>query len=705
MANVEDMLEPTGQEVPLDDDGDAPAPFTYDEDEPNLVAAFEAHEDGKKALKEIADRVHEDFKKDWDATAEYRERKVKDWSMFAGVLPAKSFPYENCANINVPVMLESISRLHFRMLSEIYGDWMNVVRFLPVGGGDRTEADALTLHTNWQFRERLADVRRQASRGLLAFLVFGDVTYHSYWDPDAGRNQHDMLTCDDFVIPFTHVTTQPDYSDVPRRTRIFKFERHQLEAYRDRWSGVDDVIDKKPPAWDDEPDQPLATHAAETAGVEIEDDAGKRGSYKIIQQEAWLRLPNQDRDRFCQVIMDPATKNILCLKVHEEVDWQDQLRFDKEIAERDAYVQAYQHHQQVLTEREGLRGQMAVLQSAGMPVPPDVQNSLMEEPPAPVAPGWMTDPLGFNAVPEAPKKVPIHMFAHGVCIEPLKGSLGLSYGQIEADYNRAANILMDQFVDSATMANAPPIFAAEGVSLPEKIGIQPGKITPLKGVTSDELQRALYPFPSKPGNDQLVQLVNMLMQWGQTSMQAPGVLSGEPGKSGETYRGLQARVEQATTQISVIAREFASTWRQVVRHNSKLNSLFLGDEEFVAVTAEAMERAGLNMQQPIRVTRDMYRRNYQVEMTTDARFISQTQRVAEADEMVQMASHPMLAANPAFAYEAIKRALEARGRSDMAKFLGPPPPPPQQFGPPPGMAPGMPPGQPPSGGAPPTGGA
>jgi hypothetical protein len=183
---------------------------------------------------------------------------------------------------------------------------------------------------------------------------------------------------------------------------------------------------------------------------------------------------------------------------------------------------------------------------------------------------------------------------------------------------------------------------------------------------------------------------------------APDVLSGEQGKSGETFRGLNTRVEQATKQLTVLAQNYLEMLGNVAKNNARLNRMFLDDEEIKHVidprTLESKE---------IKVGRSLYAEDYDIVFTADTRFAGRQQKIAEADQLVGMvtALPPELASTifpPSFVHAAVVKALKARGAHDMVGKLGPAPPVPTELpGPPPGAPPpgppmpGMPPGGPP----------
>src|SRR5689334_20786909 len=115
----EDPTEPVTEEHSTEEPGEEKKDVEYDENAANLVEAFMKTPDGKKALKEIATTVVENFDEAWDATEEYRDRMGNDWTIFTGELPDKEFPYVDAANCHVPIMLENTTRICFRAFAEL----------------------------------------------------------------------------------------------------------------------------------------------------------------------------------------------------------------------------------------------------------------------------------------------------------------------------------------------------------------------------------------------------------------------------------------------------------------------------------------------------------------------------------------------------------------------------------------------------------
>jgi hypothetical protein len=662
-VEVEPELPDDGFEVEEPEEEDLDPPIVYDIMAPNMVKDLVNTEKGKAFVKKMADGVWAEVQSAWDAHHEYRQRAKENMNMFQGVLPPKKAPFENCANAHVPSMMEDASRLSMRMYVEAVGDGTEIFSVAPVGPDDQDTAEMLSRHHNWQLAEKQRDFLPQCERAAMYFIMPGDVTAHSYWDSSARKNRHEILTPDDFIVPTVHATVEPDYSDCPWTAKWMRLYTNQLQKHRKEWHGVDALIAKRKPSHEDEPDAPLAQAQQENSGNAPDDD--QRAPYKLLHYEGWLELPDQPDERFVKLVMDWETKTVLQIQLLEEEDWQDKARHERQAAELVQYRAAKMQYgvaSQLFQMQSGAPPQLDPM--TGMPLPAP------QPPVEPQMPSWMEHPDDASDPsfePEPVRMVPIHMFTHGKGIEPFAGPLGLGIGQVLSDLNKAANVVFSHFIDSASLANVSTFLTAGGTANMKPLDIVPGKINPVPGISSRELKDVLHQLQHSPANPQMFEILNLLRQLSEQASTAPAVLSGESGKSGETYRGIQTRIEQATKQISFITGKYAKFIANLVRNDARLNAQFMPEEEVVFVNNHK-----LGTTRELKVGRAMYARDYRVVMTTDLRFASQAARVAEADQTFQMvAATPQLMNNLPLVQAAAKEVFKARGKDDLVKFLGP----------------------------------
>ncbi len=694
----DDLYEVGADEEPEEDleEGKGPKFILTEEleDSPNLVPEMMKSEDGKARLKKLVDQAFDDWEEGWESTEEYRQNRADRKKLFAGKLPLKKAPFENAANIHIPQYLENLTRICFRVEGEIFADRRNTFTVEPVGPDDADKAQILSKHGNWQIRYQLPEFRRQVSRAILQFFDDGDVVTHSWWDSARQRNCHETLTADDFVIPYIHLTVMPDLSDVPYKAKKMDMYRHDLQ--RTGWANVQKVLKRQQTDIDDEPESLMRDELARIDG--ISKPTGQRSApYKTIWYEGWtdvFNVEDEDQDRFVQVIFDYHSKTAYKVVIHELPNWQEKLRYEREVSELEMHKSALQEHAAMVEPGGKLEQQKRQFaekavdgMEMGLPPPDPVTLDRVEQqlapPPAPEPPAWVAeqqrqaeeDGVPFDlemAQPKRPRKEPINTFSHAVCIEPMLGSLGIGFGSIQSDLNRASNILMSQFVDSASLNNVTSYAVAANVEFEGgKYSHAPGAMNKVRGIAPGDLQNAIREMKPGQANPQQMEVIQMLIGLGQSSASAQEVLSGAPGKSGETAKGLNMRIEQANTQLSVPTNNFADNCLgQVLKNNGLLNSIFMPEDEVYNIVNE------YGGPEQIQLGRQMYERDYRVMFGADLRFAGRTTRVSEADEVTQMVGgFPQMQANAPFLHAALSSSLRARGADHMIPMLGPAPPP------------------------------
>lgn len=704
---IEDEPPPSDQDEVEVEPAQYVESIEYDEDDPNLVPIFAAKQVGRDFLKKFVTLALDEFDKAWSSTEEWRERKKADYRIFSGDLPKKTYPWEGSANPHLPLMMQNLLRLDARITTEFFGNWNNVFQVLPIGIGPEQEARAriMTKHDNWQIRHQITDFRRQMHRAVLLYFTHGDVTAHSFYDTIRRRNQHELLTPDEFVIPYTLVTTEPDYSDVPFKCKILYRYRHDIQRMRGEWHDVDAVLKRKAPSWEDDPAADYHQAATEVEGIEVPTDS-EYTPFKLIEWTGYVDFPKnvepgmQDKQRYVKAVIDYGSHTIVELSIHEEPDWRDVARFNAQQDELNRYREArlVWDNEIIPARKKDMDFDMRYEQGLVDPKEAEQIYSMRAAQPlpaeAPPAPEWMFDPDDPDEEPPPVRKVALQMYTHGVCIDNLTGNLGLGLGRIQADLNRNANLSLSQFADAAHLSNSSSLITSD-VDFDGDFVVAPGRVNKTVGLGGSDLRQKLYELKFNPANPQLVTLAQMMHQYGESSVQAPEVLSGGEGKSGETYRGKALQVEQATKQLSWYAMSFSEFFEHIMKNNAALNYFYLEDEQIIRIN-ESELRVG----EQITVSAEMYAQDYQIEIRADMKFTAQAQKVSSADELVAMSMNiPELQTNSAFRHAAVVKALRAREQYDMIEKLGQPPPPPPQFSLP--LPPMPPPGGPPGGGGPP----
>lgn len=713
----------------------------YNQDDPNLVSFFLTSDDGKKWLEKLSKQVFDDVTRGWDSSETYRAKIADNNRLLTGFLKRKDLPFEGCANAHMPLMLERLLRLEANVFVEIFLDRDTIFAVKPMGNQpqDFDEAEILTLHGNWQIQTGMPDFLSQQQMGIHQFFSNGDVICHSWRDTAKNRNRHDILTCDDVILPYVHITHEVDLSDVPWKAKRVRKYKQDLEDLRDsqEWSQVDEVLARPPPAWDAEPHAPVVRESgAKTEGI-LAPENDPTAPYQFYEYLGYTRMPGGTRTRPICCTIDVTTKSVVRLYIREKEDWRDRVRFDQQQEDLQQYTKDWQMFSQAQGKQQELQQRLrdpSIAPEDAQMIHDALQQDQLQPPPPPTwLEGKMQGPDGQPTdqqtwQPDPVRRIPIEPMSHGVCIKNPYGAYGIGIGTILADMNKLTDEALNRFYDAATLANCWSILVPGDFDIgSNSIPFGPGKVIKVKGVSGEQLQNLVKELKPGPANPQLMDMVRLMGESADGSVAAPGILSGEAGKSGETFRGVATRMDRATKQLSQYGIMYLRFVEQILNNNAELNSMFLADEELVEVAELRDLPVDLTEGRPqgpprpgepagpgarrIRVGKDMYRRSMKYTFTADVRFTSQAQRTSEADEVVGMITAlPPLQGIPSFVYAAVAQALRVRGQHHLIPMLGRPPPLPQApFGTPPPPPPGMmppgagpprPPGAPPGAGPP-----
>ena len=651
------------------------------EEEQNLVPFFLSQPDGldkNSILVDLPEQVIADFDDDWESSSEWREKRRKRNKLRYGDLSPKSFPFENCANVHFPVMLERELRLAHRIYSEIFPANDYVFTAIPASSASRDRSDLATLHSNWQIRKEISDFFRQQRRGITEFVGNGDVVFHSSRDIERGVNRHELLSCEEFCFPYVWKTTAVDMSDVPRKTRILRKYKHELIALEDsgKFSQVDKLLeqDKKGNNKRGRIGQEIETAVHDDQdkfhGLERPEDS-TLPVYEVLEQHTWFKFPGDERDRPVIAFVEYSTGILLGLCLREQPDPKDENRYEKQtqdIKEFNSLVAQYkatqQKHDQMMAMLPTIPPDEAAIMQGAL-----AQGQLQLPQPAP----WMKlDPTtGMATEPSPVKIIPIEQFSHGSAIENIDGSLGFGIGFLLEGFNETADTLASQFIDSATLANTVTGLVHDQLKMDEgDTLVVPGELRRVRGPSIEQFQNAIKLVQFPQANPQMLEMVKLQLENADGVSSAPDVLSGESGKANETYRGIATRVEQATRQLSVLARNYLEVVTQVIKNNCHLNYLFMDDYELKSVIDA---RSGQSVD--VELSRKIYRDDFDIAFSADTRFASRSERVTESDQLLGLASQSMpkevasMVFTPEFFRQAALKSLKARGMYDMLQYI------------------------------------
>jgi chaperonin GroES len=238
---------------------------------------------------------------------------------------------------------------------------------------------------------------------------------------------------------------------------------------------------------------------------------------------------------------------------------------------------------------------------------------------------------------------------------PDGGFYDLGFGSLLGPLNQSIDTLLNQLIDTGTMANTAGGFLSRGIKL------RGGNynFAPLEwkhvDTTGDDLRKGIMPLPVREPSQVLFTLLSMLINYGERIGGSVDILSGQnPGQNtaAETTRTM---AEQGMKIFSGIFKRTYRSLKDEFRKLYRLNQLYLqGIEDYNSDTGQNFIDAD-DFSGPVSDVRP----------SADPNIVSDTQRIQQAQAVLQLAT-----TTPGMnMYEAQKSYLKAMKVSNIEQLL------------------------------------
>lgn len=574
-------------------------------------------------LKEKASEISETYKRDKASREPYMERRAKQIRMFCGLTRPKSGAFKGETGPHLPILSRDVLRLHGRVIDQIAPPKGEIVTVNPVGQDDDDRAKRVSLHMNWQIRQEISDWRTGMDATVLQALIGGSAFRRVYRDLRSDKNRTEWIATDDFVVPYSCKSTDPMMADVPHKTYVQRYARHELEAmerdgelvgvaalYSDDKGEVSTSAGEAPSVMTETVDK--------AQGVEKPQEFGD-GKRRLLEHHCWMRLPVSadgktefgDQMRAVTVTLDEASGAVLRLVIREYQDPKDQIRWKRDMA-------------------------------MGKPNPRPVKMS------------------------------PVENFVHYGAIPNPEGFYYLGIGYLVEGENEVADIAMSSYLDAAMLANVKAGFINRMAKMKRgELELEPGKLIELEPI-SQSIGDSVEMIEFNPPDASLLNVIRLMSESADGVSSAAEILSGQADDRA-TATGIKIQASMAMSAIAVITQRLMFSEGAEFQALARLNSVYLDmDVPFKFATMGPMGP------QQVEVTRQDYLADLDIEFLADPRMATGPQKVEEADRAVAIVNTlPVLAQNPQIVFSVAKRALLARGLDREAALMGEPPGPPE----------------------------
>ena len=250
----------------------------------------------------------------------------------------------------------------------------------------------------------------------------------------------------------------------------------------------------------------------------------------------------------------------------------------------------------------------------------------------------------------------------GFIPNPDGGFYDIGFGLLLGPLNESVNTLINQLIDSGSLANLQSGFIGKGLRL--KAGEQklaPGTWIPVNA-TGDDLKKQIVPLPAKEPSTVLFQLLGTLITSGKELASVAEIFVGKMPGQNTPATTTMASIEQGMKVFTAIYKRIYRALAKEYKKLFKLNSIYLDEKTYVNILDEPIGPEDYNQE------------DYDVCPGADPSAISSTEKLVKAQGLMELL--PLGTLN---IQEVTKRILDAQDQPqpDLLLNQGPPPPDPK----------------------------
>ena len=254
----------------------------------------------------------------------------------------------------------------------------------------------------------------------------------------------------------------------------------------------------------------------------------------------------------------------------------------------------------------------------------------------------------------------IEYFVHFKFLPGL-GFYGFGLTHMIGGLSKASTSIMRQLIDAGTLANLPAGFKTRGIRIrDEDTPIQPGEFRDVDA-PGGSLRDSIQPLPFKEPSGTLLQLLSILVNSGQKFASIAEINTGQGNPNAPVGTTL-ALLERSTKVLSAIHKRLHNSQKKEFKILAKVFQEYLPQEYPYSVA---------NNETTIKLSD--FDEKVDIFPISNPDIFSQSQRIAMAQEMMQLVQSNPEVHGPTGIYESYKRMYAAIGVDNIEQILTPPP--------------------------------
>ena len=617
----------------------------------NLVPFFK-----QKDLKEMGQRVWDLYCKDV-AKRKPRMAKIRKYlELYASLLKPKSHPWQNAANINLPILTYPLLQVQARLYDMVWPEDGKVIFSSPSSTNDMQRAEVTEKFANGYIRNHMPEMEQWLDDSLAQMCLVGSAIRRTFWDPYEERVRSDWIPLEDFVVAWDCRSQDPSLRGVPRYTLVHHMTLADLELYGNAgvYENVDGLKHEDGDGTKEAGELDETKRKLDGSSGDADDDDPDRARMVLEQHCRW-RMPDTGKHpafdgkiHYLIITVDEPTKRVLRVVLREEDDPKDAQRYAKEEARFNEW--------RALSQPAPMAGSMGVPVAADLGPPP-----------------FGVDKKGNPNPPRPTRKREVCFFTHYRAFFS-EGFYGLGFGDFIAPLAEAGNRLINGHINGVELRNSKPGFISRQLRTQRgPINVGPGVFNEVDGPIA-AMKDGIF-FMDPPLNDPTTMpLIKMVIELGEKLFASADLMSGSTSGANRTAKEIQILNAQMMKQITVLARRVKGAFKHELDKIWRCWGVFLPDEpETMSVVDPATGQP-----EELPISRQLFIPDARVVPAADPRM--RFEKIEEAQQRFGFVmQNPMLAQNPVAFYEATADVMRSiGGERIMANVQKPKPPPPPQ---------------------------
>ena len=512
---------------------------------PNVAAML-----SRQHLDAVGEAAVTGYNIDKQSRSEWEQRNAKGMKLALQVQEVKNFPWDNCSNVKFPLL--TIAALQFLARISLMTKGRNLVKVESLGidsdGSKAAQAKRISRHMSLQMTDEDTNWIEKDEEAKFAASIVGSAFKKTYYDSIEGCNISSHVPASHLVMNYF----TKDINKTPRLTELTSVSSNTVEerVRRGLWLEMDEGSQASP-------ETNLLQQAADEAQGFHRPATSEYCEYEVIEQHCLLDL---DGDGYAEpyiVYVRLDTKQTLRIVAKFFDSGDVHRKNDSQIREFDNELQMLElEDPDYIPKMKKLSAAIKQLEGAGNKI---VRIDAMQY--------WTR----YLFIPS-----------------PDGGVYGLGFGPLLGPMNEAVSSLMNQLVDSGTMANTAGGFLGRGVKVKGgRMSFDPFEWKPVD-TTGDDLRKSIFPLPVREPSAVLFQLLGMLVSYSEKISGATDIMTGvSPGQNtpAETSRNT---VEQGMMLFSGIYNRMYRSYREEIKKFYYLNQLyFKSSPKYIAHTRGA----------------------------------------------------------------------------------------------------------------------